>query len=47
MKAFDDKECNRIKGLAEKLREGFNQAFSQARILGNARDRITNQYSLC
>tara|TARA_B100000678_G_C18187417_1_gene493789 strand:+ start:97 stop:1470 length:1374 start_codon:yes stop_codon:yes gene_type:complete len=36
MKAFDDKECNRINDLAEKLREGFNQAFSQARILGNA-----------
>ena len=36
MKAFDEKECNRINGLAEKLREGFNQAFSQARILGNA-----------
>lgn len=36
MRAFDEKECIRINDLAEKLRTGFNQAFSQAKILGNA-----------
>ena len=36
MRAFDEKECIRINDLAEKLRTGFNQAFSQAKILANA-----------
>ncbi|GIS76086.1 MAG: hypothetical protein CM1200mP12_18050 [Gammaproteobacteria bacterium] len=36
MRAFDEKECIRINDLAEKLRTGFNQAFSQAKILGKS-----------
>jgi glutamate-1-semialdehyde 2,1-aminomutase len=36
MQAFNEDECNRINVLADKLRDGFNQAFAQAGILGNA-----------
>ena len=36
MRMYNEDECNRINLLAERLRDGFNQAFADAGILGNA-----------